>query len=77
MAVIDHGFCRSVYTLDPDGTMVEFCQSLRELNADDHAEALALLEAETPEMKTPPEADFIRGDQSVTPPWAKEPATSH
>ena len=42
---IDHGWCTSIYTEDPNGTMVEFCTLTRELNANDRKEALELLGA--------------------------------
>ena len=30
---IDHGWCRSIYTRDPNGTLVEFCTTTREFDA--------------------------------------------
>ena len=35
----DHHWCRSVYTQDPNGILVEFCVTTREFNADDHQDA--------------------------------------
>jgi len=70
---IDHGFVRSIYTMDPNGTMVEWCQDLRVLDESDHAEAISLLNDPEPELTVPPEPVFHRGDRSVTPPW-KSPA---
>ena len=51
---IDHGWCHSIYTNDPNGIMVEFCVTTRELGARDAGEALALLQQETPELGEPP-----------------------
>ena len=40
---IDHGWCRSIYTRDPGGTLVEFCTTTRDFDAGDRARALAAL----------------------------------
>ncbi len=45
---IDHGWCTSIYTRDPNGILVEFCATTREFTASDHADALRLLEASEP-----------------------------
>ncbi len=39
---IDHDWCRSVYTRDPGGTLVEFCVTTRALDKDDAAAAARL-----------------------------------
>jgi catechol 2,3-dioxygenase-like lactoylglutathione lyase family enzyme len=54
VAEVDHGFCRSIYTTDPNGIMVEFCWMVRELDQHDAEEAAALLAAEQPEFEAPP-----------------------
>lgn len=36
---IDHHWCRSIYTADPNGTTVEWCLTTREFNAADRARA--------------------------------------
>jgi catechol 2,3-dioxygenase-like lactoylglutathione lyase family enzyme len=51
---VNHGFCRSVYTHDPNGTMVEWCCDLRELDDDDRAQAIEALFDPTPELEDPP-----------------------
>ena len=51
---IDHGWCTSIYTNDPNGITVEFCSSTRELTAADRAEANELLQAAEPRLNTPP-----------------------
>ena len=51
---IDHGWCTSIYTNDPNGVTVEFCSSTRELTAADRAEALELLHATEPRLNDPP-----------------------
>jgi catechol 2,3-dioxygenase-like lactoylglutathione lyase family enzyme len=39
VAEIDHEFCVSIYTDDPNGIMVEFCCTTRAFDDDDRAEA--------------------------------------
>lgn len=47
---IDHGWCRSIYTVDPNGIMVEFCVTTdRQAFAQSEEEALRLLRM-TPEQ---------------------------
>jgi catechol 2,3-dioxygenase-like lactoylglutathione lyase family enzyme len=40
---IDHDWCVSIYTQDPNGILVEFCTLTRDFSADDRARALELL----------------------------------
>lgn len=40
---IDHEFCRSIYTNDPDGTLVEWCLDTRRLGKDDRERAARVL----------------------------------
>lgn len=40
---VDHDFCRSIYTMDPNGILVEFCQTLRPFTAEEMADAERLL----------------------------------
>jgi catechol 2,3-dioxygenase-like lactoylglutathione lyase family enzyme len=40
---IDHDWCVSIYTQDPNGILVEFCTLVRDLTAADREEALRLL----------------------------------
>ena len=42
---IDHGWCTSIYTNDPNGVMVEFCTTTRTLTRADSEEAGRLLES--------------------------------
>jgi catechol 2,3-dioxygenase-like lactoylglutathione lyase family enzyme len=60
VAEIDHGWCRSVYTTDPNGIMVEFCCTTRPLGPDDEREAATLLAADAPEPKPAPPVRFHR-----------------
>jgi len=56
----DHGWCTSVYAVDPNGILVEFCATTRSFTADDHREALELLSAQEPKIATPPPPEFFR-----------------
>jgi catechol 2,3-dioxygenase-like lactoylglutathione lyase family enzyme len=51
---VDHGFCTSIYTMDPNGIMVEFCTTTQPLGAADRAEAQRLLADPSPKLETPP-----------------------
>jgi catechol 2,3-dioxygenase-like lactoylglutathione lyase family enzyme len=55
---VDHVWCVSIYTNDPNGVMVEFCTTTRPLGAADRAEALRLLAVTTAEL--PDAAPAIR-----------------
>ncbi len=58
VAEIDHDWCRSIYAMDPNGTMVEFCLSTRVLDDDDRREALAMLADPAPALVEPKEPVF-------------------
>jgi catechol 2,3-dioxygenase-like lactoylglutathione lyase family enzyme len=60
---IDHGWCTSIYTRDPNGVLVEFCTSTREFTDADRAEAEQQLFAEMPELDLePPGVQFFLHD---------------
>jgi catechol 2,3-dioxygenase-like lactoylglutathione lyase family enzyme len=58
VAEIDHGWCTSIYTMDPNGIMVEFCCTTAVTTDADRARALELLTAERPELEHAPEPVF-------------------
>ena len=58
VAEIDHGWCKSIYTEDPNGTLVEFCTTTSPLGAADREEAMRLLTDPQPPLETPPPAEF-------------------
>lgn len=69
---IDHEFCRSIYTNDPNGTMVEWCMDQRPLDESDRARAVEALEDGDPSFDPPP-VDIIAydGDPARRPDWAR------
>ena len=58
VAEIDHGWCISIYATDPNGTMVEWCLSTRELGAAQRADAQRLLADPRPELETSADVRF-------------------
>jgi len=53
---VDHEFCVSIYTFDPDGNTVEWCADRRPFTPEEHTRALADLFADAPvidEAKAP------------------------
>jgi catechol 2,3-dioxygenase-like lactoylglutathione lyase family enzyme len=65
---IDHGFCVSVYTMDPNGILVEFCTDTKPYTAEDRAHALALLMDPAPELEAPPSPQFHRAKTTAAAP---------
>ncbi|MCB1690469.1 MAG: VOC family protein [Halioglobus sp.] len=61
---IDHNWCHSIYTNDPNGNMVEFCLTTGTFTAEDRAQALAMMD-ET-EFKPSPAPAKIEGHQAKT-----------
>jgi len=49
---IDHGWCTSIYTTDPNGITVEFCTLTQDLGEEDAKRALELLEDPNPPRVT-------------------------
>jgi len=52
---IDHGWCTSIYTNDPNQIMVEFCTTTGRFASEDREQALKLLEDTSPDVREPPE----------------------
>jgi catechol 2,3-dioxygenase-like lactoylglutathione lyase family enzyme len=51
---IDHHWCYSIYTKDPNGTLVEFCITTAEFDGEDHANARRALRGEEIPGSQPP-----------------------
>ena len=61
---IDHIWCHSVSTRDPNGTLVEFCATTGLFPGEDRSRALDALSAAQPEFSPPPASiDFISPDK--------------
>ena len=63
---IDHGFCRSIYTLDPNGTMIEWCADTRVLDAKDRDAAERTRTEAQPQLETAPTPIVHRAPAPVT-----------
>jgi catechol 2,3-dioxygenase-like lactoylglutathione lyase family enzyme len=55
---IDHGFCRSIYTTDPNGITVEFCCTTRPFTAEERQWAADNVRGEHVELEAMPGATF-------------------
>ena len=51
---IDHNWCHSIYTKDPNDNLVEFCLTTGSFTDEDRAYALAALDMASPEFSKPP-----------------------
>jgi hypothetical protein len=51
---IDHNWCHSIYTRDPNDNLVEFCATTGCFSDADRETALAALDAEVPAFSPPP-----------------------
>lgn len=65
---IDHGFCVSAYTMDPNGILVEFCVDVTPYTDADRRHALEALTADSPGDETPPTPQFFRAADFQTAP---------
>jgi catechol 2,3-dioxygenase-like lactoylglutathione lyase family enzyme len=63
---IDHGFCISIYTVDPNGVLVEWCADTRPLDESDRVEGARLLEDPAPALSSAPDPVFYKAHAPVT-----------
>jgi len=63
---IDHGFCTSIYTTDPNGILVEWCTDTAPYTDADRRQALAVLLATEPPLEAPPVPVFHHGRHPIT-----------
>ncbi len=62
---VDHEWCVSIYTLDPNGIMVEFCLTTRAFTAEEAVRAQQLLQDPAPAVPTdPPQTKVYRAAAS-------------
>jgi catechol 2,3-dioxygenase-like lactoylglutathione lyase family enzyme len=59
VAEIDHRWCTSIYAVDPNGILVEFCTTTVPFTDADKSEAHRLLADPAPPVLPPPEAKFF------------------
>ncbi|MDZ7674676.1 MAG: VOC family protein [Acidimicrobiales bacterium] len=71
---IDHGFCTSIYTMDPNGILVEFCTDTAPYTTEDRDHALAVLREPSPELEDAPAPVFHSATEHAA---AQHPATEH
>jgi catechol 2,3-dioxygenase-like lactoylglutathione lyase family enzyme len=64
---IDHGFCRSIYAMDPNHILVEFCCTTRPFSPQELSDAPRLLAGMKPELEDPPVATFWTPVESSVP----------
>lgn len=62
---VDHGFCQSIYAVDPNGILVEFCTTTRALTAADRDEARRLLTDPNPPLESVPQVIMHRPTQAA------------
>jgi catechol 2,3-dioxygenase-like lactoylglutathione lyase family enzyme len=55
---IDHGFCVSIYTLDPSRILVEFCTDTAPYTDADRQHAMTLIDTAEPELVAAPSPVF-------------------
>ena len=60
---IDHHWCTSVYTLDPNGTLVEFCCTNDEFSRDDRERAQRALAGDEIEHSAPPTIESFKSSK--------------
>jgi len=62
---VDHGFCVSIYTVDPNGVLVEWCADVRPLDQDDRDDAERALSDPHPPLQEMPEPVFHQARVTV------------
>ena len=62
---VDHGFCRSIYAVDPNGILVEFCTDTGGLTEEDRTRAQELLADPAPPLEPDPPGWLYRPDGTV------------
>lgn len=63
---LDHGFCVSAYTVDPNGILVEWCADTRPLDDDDREAARQVLADPRPPLEDMPTPVLHRARRAAT-----------
>jgi len=66
VAEIDHGWCTSIYTDDPNGIMVEWCCTTAATTEQDRANATEWLVADNPPFEPIPDVTFYEAKAVTT-----------
>lgn len=61
---IDHGWCTSIYAVDPNGILVEFCTTTQALTQADRDEAQRLLSDGSPPLELPKRVEMFHPKQA-------------
>ena len=62
---VDHNWCRSIYTKDPNDNLVEFCLTTGNFTPEDRARALAALGESEPKYTPPPASMAIHSAEGA------------
>ena len=65
VAEIDHGWCTSIYAIDPNGTLVEFCATTQAFTHADREDAQRLLTEANPPLKDAPAPTFHQAQKTA------------
>ena len=65
VAEIDHGWCTSIYAIDPNGTLVEFCATTQAFTDADREDAQQMLTEANPPLKDAPAPTFHQAQKTA------------
>jgi catechol 2,3-dioxygenase-like lactoylglutathione lyase family enzyme len=65
VAEIDHGWCTSIYAIDPNGTLVEFCATTQAFTEADREDAQQMLTQANPPLNDAPAPTFHQAQKTV------------
>ena len=65
VAEIDHGWCTSIYAIDPNGTLVEFCATTKAFTDADREDAQRMLTEANPPLNEAPAPTFHQAQKTV------------
>ena len=62
---VDHGWCTSIYAVDPNGTLVEFCATTKAFTDADREDAQRMLTEANPPLNEAPAPTFHQAQKTV------------